>query len=489
MVLSFVLAVALVAAPTTGRAKADPATLMARGAWRKALPLLDAKLANATRDEEIVAVQLARGLCLAALNQAQGAKDAFAAALARTPAATLDPKASQVAQDLFAETQRARKGKLVVATEAGATVRVDGEVKGTGPLVVELSPGHHAVEVTADDGRFAKSDAEVMAGSSVTVEAPLPVPPPRPAPIIEAAPVIALRRPDAAPTAIVTKGKTVAFLSVREGAGVDAKTAASVTSYVEGQLGSLGYARVTSSAQVQQMLGIERSKQILGCADEASSAACMGELAGALDASHVLGGELSKLGDSYVLTLLLTDGRNGGALARGTRRAERGDMAGLLEEVQPMLEGMYSGDAKLATGEVSARGFIVGARVDLDLAGAITLTPGITPLSPGLTAEWSSRRFGVALSVLLLRPNQFVVAGRLEGRFFPLQTRIRPWVALGATGFSDLDFGLHAGLGVGTPIGPINVALDGGVEWFPLNRPGVQRLAGLIGLRLGWQLN
>ena len=184
-----------------------------------------------------------------------------------------------------------------------------------------------------------------------------------------------------------------------------------------------------------------------------------------------------------LLSVLLLDARSGVALGRSSRRAKDGGVDAILDEIRPMLEELYSGKSGSSTLSTSSQGVIVGARVDADIAGAINASPGSVPLAPGLTFEWSGRWVGIATTVFLMR----VPALRVEGRFFPTDTRVRPWIALGATGFIDLDVMLHGSVGLATRLGPLNVAIDGGVEWSPIVKPEVTRLAALVGLRVGYQ--
>lgn len=66
--------------------------------------------------------------------------------------------------------------------------------------------------------------------------------------------------------------------------------------------------RVIGQSDVAVLLGVERQKQLLGCADDASS--CAAELAGALDARWLLTGTLGRLGKKYRLDLKVLDTRS-----------------------------------------------------------------------------------------------------------------------------------------------------------------------------------
>lgn len=76
---------------------------------------------------------------------------------------------------------------------------------------------------------------------------------------------------------------------------------------------------VRSSKEVQTLLGLERQKQMLGCADET---ACLAEVAGALGARFVLSGSLAKLGETYQLSLQTMDSTKAQPIGRSVRLAE-----------------------------------------------------------------------------------------------------------------------------------------------------------------------
>lgn len=58
---------------------------------------------------------------------------------------------------------------------------------------------------------------------------------------------------------------------------------------------------VTTPKDMAAVLGIEKQKQLLGCADE--SASCMAELAGALGADGFVTGQIARVGQSYQVSV------------------------------------------------------------------------------------------------------------------------------------------------------------------------------------------
>lgn len=71
-----------------------------------------------------------------------------------------------------------------------------------------------------------------------------------------------------------------------------------------------GRIEVTTAADIEQLLGVARQQQLLGC-DNASTA-CITELAGALGSDGVLVGTVTHTGESYLAVLKVIRRTNGG---------------------------------------------------------------------------------------------------------------------------------------------------------------------------------
>jgi hypothetical protein len=82
--------------------------------------------------------------------------------------------------------------------------------------------------------------------------------------------------------------------------GIEEKKVAVFSDYLAQQLSLYGI-RVTTEAEVQALLGLERQRQLLGCTDD--SASCMAELAGALGVDGLITGNVARIDKGYVLTL------------------------------------------------------------------------------------------------------------------------------------------------------------------------------------------
>jgi len=66
---------------------------------------------------------------------------------------------------------------------------------------------------------------------------------------------------------------------------------------------------VTTERDVQQLLGLERQKQLLGCAEDAMS--CAAELAGALGVDGLLSGAVTRTPTGYLLNIKVTKAKDG----------------------------------------------------------------------------------------------------------------------------------------------------------------------------------
>ncbi len=147
--------------------------------------------------------------------------------------------------------------------------------------------------------------------------------------------------------------------------------------------------QVTTQRDIAAMLGIERQKQLLGCADASSS--CLTELAGALGSDALVSATLTQTGDAWFGTVTALDSRGRSLSTLALRAASSAE---LLESL------------RRAAGELAA-----------DLARAF----------PGRVAEAGGRRhltapaIGVGAVALVL----LGVGGGLFGEAHAIDSRLR----------------------------------------------------------------
>ena len=86
---------------------------------------------------------------------------------------------------------------------------------------------------------------------------------------------------------------------------------------------------IVTARDIGLALGIERQKQLLGCAND--DASCMAELAGALGAEVLLRGDLLHVGEKYTLVVKIIRARDGHEIASGTVRGTESDIEDWIE--------------------------------------------------------------------------------------------------------------------------------------------------------------
>ncbi len=98
---------------------------------------------------------------------------------------------------------------------------------------------------------------------------------------------------------------TVSFVNL------DAKTGGLYLDYFSQQLSAHPGVSVVTEGEMNSLLGLERQKQLLGCASQS----CTAELAGALGVDALVTGSLAKAGGGYVVNLKVIRSTDGTALA------------------------------------------------------------------------------------------------------------------------------------------------------------------------------
>jgi hypothetical protein len=91
-------------------------------------------------------------------------------------------------------------------------------------------------------------------------------------------------------------------------------------------LGRTEEIKITTRRDIQEVLGLERQKQLVGCMDDGSS--CLAELAGGLGVDGLISGSLAKTGSGYTVTLRILRSRDGAAIASASERLKDEDALG-----------------------------------------------------------------------------------------------------------------------------------------------------------------
>jgi hypothetical protein len=259
--------------------------------------------------------------------------------------------------------------------------------------------------------------------------------------------------------------------------GTNPAELAGLADVLQSEVVAIGFYQVLTQRDIAAQLGIERQKQLMGCADD-ESAGCLAEIAGAMNSARVLRGEVSQVEGQLSLTLTLSDGKSvTSVLGRATRRAS--DLGALVPEIRGAVYEVVNQDPARAKERALAvergfGGFMVGVRADFDALGLAA--------APSISLQYSWRRFGVVLTALL-KPNP---GARLEGRWYPVTLgRVRPYVLAGGAG-SRTGVGLRVGAGCEVHYGHLNAWLDGAYERYFEAPPDFLVDAATVGAGIGW---
>ncbi len=105
-------------------------------------------------------------------------------------------------------------------------------------------------------------------------------------------------------------------------ANVDEGIAEVAADHFARQLGMQGFS-VTTGKDLAALIGIERQKQLLGCAGSDSS--CLAELSAALGVDAVVSGSLGRFGARYTVNVKVTSAKDGASLAVFSAEVEKED--------------------------------------------------------------------------------------------------------------------------------------------------------------------
>jgi hypothetical protein len=155
--------------------------------------------------------------------------------------------------------------------------------------------------------------------------------------------------------------------------------------------------QVMSQGEIVALLGLERTKQMLGCSEESG---CLVELGSALDSDRLVSGSLTILERTALLTVRLMDARKARTLARTTATLIDATEPELVETARRLAHEALTGRKLDTSGTLRVDVSVKGAAVTLDgrslgtspLAGAQRVLEGphsIVVQKPGYV-RWSS---------------------------------------------------------------------------------------------------
>jgi TolB-like protein len=95
---------------------------------------------------------------------------------------------------------------------------------------------------------------------------------------------------------------------------------------------------VVTQADVAALLGVERTRQMLGCAESG----CVAEIGGALGADRVVHGSLGRVGGSLMVNLSALDARHGAAVASVSQRLRGGADEAFLDALPSIADAILA---------------------------------------------------------------------------------------------------------------------------------------------------
>jgi hypothetical protein len=140
------------------------------------------------------------------------------------------------------------------------------------------------------------------------------------------------------------KPMKIALLPLAALGGVGKETAQLLGDALAGELRRRPGISVLTQADVSALLGVEKTRQMLGCTESG----CVAEIGGALGADRVVHGSVGRVGESLVVNLSALDPRRAAAVASVSERLRSGEEGFL--DVLPSLA-----DALLADGPAPQR--------------------------------------------------------------------------------------------------------------------------------------
>ncbi|MGC4122848.1 MAG: hypothetical protein QM765_51405 [Myxococcales bacterium] len=129
---------------------------------------------------------------------------------------------------------------------------------------------------------------------------------------------LALLLPAVAHAAAPVKRVKIAVLDVRAVGAFDPKTVQGLSTLVASEAAK-GPFKVYAGADLSALMGFEKQKQLLGCAESS----CLAELGGALGVDYLLSTEVSEIGGVWLLSMTLLDVVHSQAANRVTQRTEK----------------------------------------------------------------------------------------------------------------------------------------------------------------------
>ncbi len=139
---------------------------------------------------------------------------------------------------------------------------------------------------------------------------------------------------------------------------------------------AIGGLQVVTQAELSSIIGLEQTRQLLGCDDRA---ACLVELAGALNTERLLSGENSAIGKTVLLVVRIVDLRRTKTLARASQSLSDPSEPEQFDAVRRLTHEALTGEKMDTAGLLRVEASEDGAQVSVD-GHTVGTTPNLLPL-------------------------------------------------------------------------------------------------------------
>lgn len=188
----------------------------------------------------------------------------------------------------------------------------------------------------------------------------------------------------------------VAVMDLRS-LGAEANTAELLSEIALTEATSISGVEAIGRSEINAVLGLEKQKQMFGCAEDGS---CLAEIAGALGVDYVIVGSVGRIGQLYRLDMKLLDAKKARARDR-IGETIQADQEKLLPAVQRAIRKLLLPIAAEAQTTADARSRAAAARVPPPVVAETSATPADRqdpepppPSSPSGGAGWDRTRWG-----------------------------------------------------------------------------------------------
>lgn len=142
----------------------------------------------------------------------------------------------------------------------------------------------------------------------------------------------------------------IVIWNLKPQAGVSEKESAAISSILTGEIVKISKSTIISEAEMRPVIDGEELKMSCGAEDNS----CIAEIGAAMGAPLSVSGTLSKMGDYWIITILLVDVRKVEVLSRVSKKF-KGEQNTLVEAITPLVCELFNDKECLEKSAISAK--------------------------------------------------------------------------------------------------------------------------------------